>query len=274
MAVSPLFPPARGRADAVAADAPAPSATSTAPAVSVATASPQRVLVWDLPLRLFHWSLALAVPAAIASGLAGGAWMRVHGILGLGIVGLLAFRLIWGFVGSRHARFREFAPTPRALLAYVRGRWRGAGHNPLGALAVFAMLGLLLAQVLSGIFSNDDIAYAGPWSAVLADETVARVTAWHRRFAVWLYALLALHLLAIAFYSAVRRARLVSAMVSGSKIAVSAEESGPAPTGVDLRGSEYAAVLALFFAIIIVYVAAGAVLPFAGEVVPVAEPGW
>lgn len=234
---------------------------------------PQRVVVWDLPLRLFHWSLALAVPAAIATGLAGGAWMRVHGIVGQGIVGLLAFRLIWGFAGSPHARFREFFPSPRALLAYVRGRWRGVGHNPLGALAVFAMLALLIAQVLSGIFSNDDIAFAGPWSAVLPDETVARVTAWHRRFAGWLYVLLAVHLVAIAFYSLVRRAGLVSAMVSGSKVSASAEDHGVGPAAVDLRGSEYAAVLALFFAIIVVYLAAGAALPFSGEVAP-AAPAW
>lgn len=268
MAVSPLFPPARDGTDVAAAG------LSTPLVVPVAAPASPRVAVWDLPLRLFHWSLALAVPAAIATGLAGGAWMRVHGIVGLGIVGLLAFRVIWGFAGSRHARFREFLPTPRAVLAYLRGRWRGVGHNPLGALAVFAMLALLVAQVVSGLFSNDDIAFAGPWSAVLADETVARVTAWHRRFAVWLYVLLAVHLVAIAFYSVVRRAGLVSAMISGSRVSGPAAEVEVSPGGVDLRGSEYAAVLALFFAIIVVYFAAGAVLPFSGEVVPVVEPGW
>lgn len=269
MAASPLFPPARNDTDVAATTAD----VTTPSAAHVAAPASHRIVVWDLPLRLFHWSLALAVPAAIATGLAGGAWMRVHGIIGLGIVGLLAFRVIWGFAGSQPARFREFLPTPRAVVAYLRGRWRGVGHNPLGALAVFAMLALLIAQALTGLFSNDDIAFAGPWSAVLNDETVARVTAWHRRFAVWLYALLALHLLAIAFYSVVRRAGLVSAMISGTKVAASADEAKAPPAAVDLRGSEYAAVLALFFAIIIVYLAAGAALPFSGEVVPVA-PAW
>ena len=288
MSTSPLFSPLRRDAGAddgaegasavatprlhqdTAAVIATAAATATA-AVAAAAPAPQRVPVWDLPLRLFHGSLALAVPAAIASGLAGGAWMRVHGIVGLFIVGLLAFRLVWGFIGSRHARFGEFLPTPRTLLAYLRGRWRGQGHNPLGALAVFAMLALLVGQVLSGLFSNDDIAFAGPWSALLADETVARITAWHRRFAVWLYALLALHVLAIGWYTLIRRAGLISAMVSGVKAAAPEETAAPLREG--LRGSEYAAVLALFVAILVVYFAAGISLPFAGEAVP-EVPAW
>ena len=175
----------------------------------------RRVLLWDLPLRVFHWSLVAAVTVAVVTGEIGGAWMPWHGRAGLVIVGLLVFRLLWGVLGSATSRFAQFAPTPARVLAYLRGRWRGVGHNPLGALSVFALLGLLSLQAATGLFGNDDIAFAGPLNHLVDDAAGARVTGWHRLLADGLIALIALHLVAIAIHVLVKRHRLVRPMITG-----------------------------------------------------------
>jgi len=178
-------------------------------------ADARRFLLWDLPLRVFHWSLVTMVTAAIVTGELGGAWMPWHGRAGLAIVGLLVFRLAWGVVGSATSRFAQFAPSPASVIAYLRGRWRGVGHNPLGALAVFALLALLTLQVATGLFGNDDIAFAGPLNHLVEDAVGSRVTGWHRLLADGLFVLLALHLVAIAFHVLVKRHRLIRPMVTG-----------------------------------------------------------
>ena len=175
----------------------------------------RRIVLWDLPLRVFHWSLVAAVTAAIVTGELGGAWMPWHGRAGLLIVGLLVIRIVWGVLGSATSRFAQFAPSPGRLVAYLRGRWRGVGHNPLGALSVFALLGLLSLQVATGLYGNDDIAFAGPLNHLVADSLGARVTGWHRLLADGLFVLLALHLGAIAFHVVVRRHRLIRPMITG-----------------------------------------------------------
>jgi cytochrome b len=188
----------------------------------------RRILLWDLPLRVFHWSLAAAVTAAIVTGELGGAWMPWHGRAGLLIAGLLVFRVVWGVLGSATSRFAQFAPTPGRLAAYLRGRWRGVGHNPLGALSVFALLGLLSLQVATGLFGDDDIAFAGPLNHLVGDQAGARLTGWHRLLADGLFALLALHLLAIAFHVVVKRHRLVRPMITG-RLDVAAGQPLPRP---------------------------------------------
>ena len=180
-----------------------------------ARAGMRRILVWDLPLRVFHWSLVAAVTAAVTTGELGGPWMVWHGRAGLLIVGLLVFRVAWGVAGSATSRFTQFAPSPARLIAYLRGRWRGVGHNPLGALSVFALLGLLSLQVATGVFGNDDIAFAGPLNHLVGDTLGSRLTGWHRLLAYGLFVLLALHLLAIAFHVVVKRHRLIRPMISG-----------------------------------------------------------
>ena len=182
---------------------------------SRARADARRFLLWDLPLRVFHWSLVAAVTTAIVTGELGGAWMPWHGRAGLAIVGLLVFRVVWGIVGSTTSRFAHFAPSPASVLAYLRGRWRGIGHNPLGALSVFALLGLLSLQAATGLFGNDDIAFAGPLNHLVSDSLGSRATGWHRLLADGLFALLALHLLAVAFHVLVKRHRLIRPMITG-----------------------------------------------------------
>lgn len=175
------------------------------------------VTVWDLPLRVFHWALVALVSAAVATGLAGGAWMSWHARAGQTIAALLVFRLAWGLWGTRYARFAQFWPSPGRVWAYLRGRWQGLGHNPLGALSVFALLALLVTQVLTGLLGNDEIGFAGPWSAWISEGTSLRLTGWHRLLARLLYGWLTLHLLAIGVYVLVRRQPLLRAMWVGKR---------------------------------------------------------
>ncbi len=176
-----------------------------------------RIQVWDLPVRIVHWSLLVAVSVAIVTGKLGGEWMPLHGRAGLSIVGLVVFRLAWGFLGSTHARFLSFTPSLGALRAYLTGQWRGVGHNPLGALSVLALLGVLGFQVGTGLLSNDDIAFTGPLAELVDDALSRRLTAWHHQSTNVLFVLLGLHVAAIAFYAKVKKQSLVKPMVTGKK---------------------------------------------------------
>lgn len=176
-----------------------------------------RIRVWDLPTRLFHWLLVILMVGAFISGQLGGDLIQWHGRAGLAIFGLVVFRLIWGFVGSTHARFANFIPRPSAIGAYVRGTWRGQGHNPLGALSVFSLLGLLSLQAVTGLFANDDIAYQGPLALVVSDGTSQWLSSLHRLNVTFLIALVVLHLAAILFYTLVKKDNLILPMISGAK---------------------------------------------------------
>lgn len=185
-----------------------------------------RQRVWDLPTRLFHWSLVAAIVAAVATGKTGGNWIEWHGQIGLFILGLILFRIVWGFVGAPTARFANFVRGPAAIKAYLKGEWRGVGHNPLGALAVLALLGLVAAQVVSGLFANDDIAFSGPLAPLVGSDLSGKITGLH----VWLFngllAVVGLHVGAIAFYARVKRTNLVLPMVTGYQ---ALDEASPPP---------------------------------------------
>jgi cytochrome b len=183
----------------------------------MSTPKKKDIQLWDWPTRMFHWLLVAAVSIAIASGLVGGSWMDVHGKAGLTICGLLVFRLIWGFVGNHYARFSSFVPSPRRLLAYLRGSWQGLGHNPLGALSVLALLGLLSLQVGTGLVSNDEIAFTGPLAGLVSESLSLRLTGLHHLLAKLLFVLLGLHVLAIYFHTLVKKDNLVKPMLSGRK---------------------------------------------------------
>ena len=213
----------------------------------------KRIRLWDLPTRLFHWILALAVAASVASGQVGGNWMDWHGRIGLLVVGLLAFRIVWGVLGSTYARFAQFFPTPGRIKAYLRGEWRGEGHNPLGALAVFGLLGLLTAQVATGLFANDDIAFTGPLSDLVTKGLSNQLTGIHHLLTNVLYVLVALHVGAIIFYALAKKKNLVRPMITGWK------DEGE---GESARGGGFVAfIVALLVAVAVVYGASGAWLP-------------
>lgn len=223
----------------------------------------QRIRVWDLPTRLFHWVLAILVVASIISGKIGGNLIDWHGKFGLAILGLLTFRIIWGLVGSTYARFASFFPTPGRIRAYFRGEWKEPGHNPLGALSVFALLGLLALQVATGLPGNDDIAFRGPLFDLVGKALSDRMTGIHKLSINLLFALIALHVAAIMFYARVRRDNLVKPMITGWK----EHPQGRPATG----GSIVALVIALTLAATAVHGASGAWLP-APPPAPAAAP--
>lgn len=177
----------------------------------------QRILLWDLPTRIFHWLLALLVAAAFLTGLQGGNLMVWHGRIGLLILSLLAFRIAWGLLGSTYARFGQFIRGPSAIIAYLRGTWRGVGHSPLAALSVIALLALLAFQTLSGLVSNDDIAFRGPLNALVSKSTSDWMSGLHRQNIWLLGGLIGLHIVAVLFYTLVRRDNLIKPMISGRK---------------------------------------------------------
>ncbi len=180
-----------------------------------------RVRVWDLPTRLFHWSLVVAVVGLIVTGSLGGNWMEWHLRLGYAAMTLLLFRLAWGLLGGHWSRFGNFLYSPITVWRYLKGRGApelNVGHNPLGALSVFTMLTVLIAQVTSGLFSDDEIAFFGPLTRWVNLETVQLSTEYHTEIGKPLLILLvALHLLALLYHRLFKGERLVRAMVSGDK---------------------------------------------------------
>lgn len=179
------------------------------------------VRVWDLPTRLFHWALALCVVALVITANVGGNWMTWHLRLGYAVLTLLLFRIVWGLVGGHWSRFTSFIYAPGTVLAYLRGQGRPehrVGHNPLGALSVFALLAILLLQVGTGLFSDDEIAFTGPLVSLVSGNTVNLATSYHKNVGkLIVLALVALHLGAIAFYKLVKKDSLVRPMISGDK---------------------------------------------------------
>lgn len=182
------------------------------------------VRVWDLPTRLFHWVLALSVVASIVTAKVGGAAMVWHFRLGYLALGLLVFRIFWGLVGGRWSRFASFLFAPARVWAYLRGQRDpqgrdDVGHSPLGALSVWALLGLLLAQVGSGLFADDEIANVGPLNRFVSGNTAQLLTGWHKEVGESvLIALLVLHVVAVLFYRWVRRKDFLTPMITGDKL--------------------------------------------------------
>lgn len=227
------------------------------------------VRVWDLPLRVFHWLLAVAVATAMLTGQIGGNLMVWHGRLGILIAGLIGFRLAWGLVGSTHSRFSSFVRGPAAIAAYLRGSWHGLGHNPLGALSVLGLLTVLGLQASGGLFANDDIAFQGPLYGLVSKDTSDWMTGLHRKGFWLVLALVALHIAAIVFYTRVKGENLVGTMLSGQK-EVADHRSAEAPTG----GGAIALLFALAVGLASAWVASGAWMPAPPPAEPAAAPAW
>ena len=226
-----------------------------------------RVPVWDLAVRACHWLLVLAVATAFITTQIGGNLMVWHGRAGLVVLGLVVFRIVWGFVGSTHARFADFVRGPAAVRAYLRGEWSGLGHNPLGAVSVLVLLTLLLLQAATGLFANDDISYQGHLYALVGADTSSRITGIHKLFEPALIVLVALHLAAIAFYVRIRKINLVIPMITGCK------EAPQAPAQAARSAGLGAFLIAAAIAVAAAYAASGALLPPPPP--PAAEtPNW
>jgi len=181
-------------------------------------------LVWDLPTRVLHWLFVLTLGAQYATGEAGGDWLVWHFRTGYLMMGLLTFRIIWGFVGPRHARFSSFIKGPGSTLAYLRQIHKAGqealhsvGHNPLGGLMVLGMIALLSAQVVTGLFSSDGLSYYGPYSSTVSSDRSDQMTDWHGIVFNIIIAAAALHILAVMYYTFIRKRPLVLAMFHGRK---------------------------------------------------------
>ncbi|MBX3562287.1 MAG: cytochrome b/b6 domain-containing protein [Sphingomonas sp.] len=171
--------------------------------------------IWDLPTRIFHWSIVPLIPFLWWSAQEGR--MDLHIPAGIAMLGLLVFRLLWGVTGGSTARFAGFIKGPRALRDQIAGRGApSAGHSPLGALSVIAMLAVLAAQVGLGLFAVDEDGLAsGPLAHFVSYDASERLTELHHDLFDVLLVLIALHVAAILFYLIVRRRNLVRAMLLG-----------------------------------------------------------
>jgi cytochrome b len=205
------------------------------PSEAPATASLVSVRVWDLPVRLFHWLLAALVAGALISVKIGGNAMVWHERFGMAILVLIAFRLIWGLVGSRHARFASFVRGPSAIVASLKGKPHGLGHSPLAALSVIALLGAVGFQAVSGLFASDDIAFEGPLAARVSGALSQLLTRLHHGNEPVLLGLIALHLAAIAWYAVVRRRSLIRPMITGDALAPAQTQGSRDDLGIRLR---------------------------------------
>ena len=195
------------------------------------------VKVWDIWVRLFHWFLVAFIALSYLTGEIGGldftvpgtdrfiSNMNLHVLSGITILGLVAFRIIWGFAGSTTARFKNFLNGPGVILSYVKTILKGpitffAGHNPAGGAVVMVILIALLIQAGTGLFAQDDSFFAtkGPLAFLVADETSKEVTGFHKQW--WEYAivtLIVLHITANLFYWLIKKQDLIVAMFTGRR---------------------------------------------------------
>ena len=185
------------------------------------TTSIRATRVWDLPTRIFHWSLLACFMGLVVTVNLGGNWMAWHFRFGYTVLALLLFRIVWGLVGGRWSRFASFIYAPSAIIAYIKGRGKpehSVGHNPMGSASVFALLGILLLQVASGFLSDDDIAFQGPFAKFISNARVAQATWYHKELgAKILFVLVALHVVVIFYYLYKKKENLILPMVQGDK---------------------------------------------------------
>ena len=177
----------------------------------------QKHLVWDLPLRLFHWAFAISVIGSFISGEME-VW-AVHERFGMTIIGLVIFRVIWGFIGSETARFSHFLTGPKAVFHTIKGLLRKqsddkAGHSPVGGYATVALLLVPFFMALTGTINTDDILYDGPFYHLFTSWS-KQAGELHEIGHYVVIALFALHMLAIGYYWLAIRKNLVAPMVTG-----------------------------------------------------------
>jgi cytochrome b len=224
---------------------------------------PEKRLVWDLPLRLFHWLLVLSLAASwytaenseeyVTLGERVISYTQLHFYLGYWALGLVLFRLIWGFVGPRHARFTHFLAGPKKVYSYACGFFKrnspaSIGHNPMGAWMVVLMLLMVGAQAVTGLFLLDNTEiYPAPFNAAVEAATASKLGTFHHvNFDVLLW-VIGVHVVAVLFYVFFKKQNLISAMLSGNK------DAELVPADQAIKGSQ------LLKALIVAIIAGGAV---------------
>lgn len=183
----------------------------------------ETVRVWDPLLRSFHWLLALCATVAWILGKYGPDVMTLHFYFGYAVLGLLAFRLLWGFVGPANARFANFVYGPVTVLGYLRGMLRRQptyrlGHNPVGGLFALVLLSVLTAHAVTGLFADpEDYINVGPLADLVSNDMARKALSWHNTLSWAVLGLVALHVAAVVFYAKWKREDLVRPMITGRK---------------------------------------------------------
>jgi cytochrome b len=186
--------------------------------------------VWDLPTRLFHWTLVALIALQFATAEFGFLSMDWHYRFGWATLALIVFRIVWGFAGSQTSRFADFVRGPEAIARYVRQEWLGQaevenstnphihiGHNPLGGWSVLVMLLCVLSQAVSGLFTSDGIDEDGPFVDAVSNATVNLATRVHHWGETVLLVLISLHVAAVLLHWAFKRDNLIASMITGDK---------------------------------------------------------
>jgi cytochrome b len=182
----------------------------------------QQKQIWDLPIRLFHWSLAILLVLQFGTAKFGWLDMQWHFRFGYALLALLLFRLLWGIAGSDNVRLRALFVSPRRVLGYLRG-WRQApvhqlaGHNPIGGWATVLILSVLLLQAISGLATSDDIEWFGPLCAHLPAIWIERASWLHHRMEPVILFLIAAHVLAVLQYQLMKGENLTASMLHGQR---------------------------------------------------------
>lgn len=178
--------------------------------------APTRIKVWDGGTRLFHWALVILFCMSAYSAFQDkfGIYADMHLYSGVAILILLVWRILWGLIGSETSRFSSFTPSPKALLKHLKGNGpEKYGHNPMGALSVYLVILLLLAQVVLGLYSSDGMLFSGPFSHLTDDAN--DITNIHEYVGYTLFGWCGLHLLSVLFYAVVKKKNLIGPMFTG-----------------------------------------------------------
>lgn len=208
-----------------------------------------KVLVWDWPVRVMHWGLVVAVFGAWLTRELEGDWFAWHVRCGYAVIVIACVRLVWGFVGTRHARFSNFVRGPKTVLHDLRALVQrdaegNVGHTPAGAWMIVTLLAMLLAQGLTGLFSNDQVYQTGPLFGYVTGETSDRLTTLHKQIFDVLWIAILIHVLAAFFYLLVKRRNLIAPMFSGKK------SRSDVPVGEEIEASR--GVIAIVIAAVII----------------------
>ena len=184
----------------------------------------QKYLIWDLPLRIFHWLLVISIGASWYTSKQDNGLIDYHLLLGYFTLGLIIFRIVWGFLGTTHARFLNIIPSLGKLIAYIQSFKQPkpihyAGHNPLGSLMVFFMLTTIFLQAVSGLVMNDDVFTSAPYYGEFNKNIESILVTIHRNGFNVILGAIVLHISAVIFYERVKKQALIASMITGKKAA-------------------------------------------------------
>lgn len=191
----------------------------------------KKLLVWDLPVRLFHWLLVISLIAAWYTSDGERDLINYHLKIGYFILGLVLFRIIWGVFGTKYAVFSQFIPTKLELINYIKQfkqkkNYSTFGHNPLGGLMVILMLLLVLSQAVSGLFMDDDVFTSGPYYESVSGSVQKFMSLIHHNVFDVILIISALHISAICYYLLVKKINLIVPMITGYKLSDNEKSSG------------------------------------------------